>query len=196
LSESTPKNVQSDPGRENISSALHPDSPFTDLDAIVLSIEWEITVDIMTKFLAEIEKLKLLLKNDKNLYPFLQLHGSVGRYIKGKKVSAHPDSIKLLHSVHGGIVKILTTPEMTTNQKKAILTGEIRKFKELKRKILKTQNPAPKDKMAKRVQPRETAVVAPLPEPVAAAVEEIKKFIREEFSALRKELRSLKNGNQ
>jgi len=112
------------------------DSPLTNLNAILLSIEWEITDEILTGLMAEIERLKDIYQDDKILFSFLQLHGSVGKYINTKKVTAHPDSIKLLHSVYYGLEKVVQTPEMSEAEKKRLLSDEVEKFKALKEQIL------------------------------------------------------------
>ena len=121
---------------ENPKSGDPKESPFTDLNAIVLSIEWEITDQIMTGLIAEINKLKEIYRNDKILYSFLKLQGSVGKYISSKKVTALPDSIKLLHSIYGGLEKVAQSPEMSYAEKKRMLSAEVNKFKALKEQII------------------------------------------------------------
>jgi len=200
LSELSPDNHQPDPTGENMLTALPQGSVFTHLNAIFLSIEWEITDEIMAKFLAEIENLKGKLHKNKILYAFLQLQGTVGKYIIAKKVTAHPDSIKLLHSVHSGLVKILTTPKMTESEKKEILSREISKFKALKDKLLQAKRdamemPSAKRHGTKRVKLSEVIASPTLPEVIAMAVKEVKTFIRDEFKTLKEDLYLLKKGH-
>lgn len=109
---------------------------FTNLKAIIHSIEWEITDQIMTGLIAEINKLKEIYRNDKILYSFLKLQGSVGKYISSKKVTALPDSIKLLHSIYDGLEKVAQSPEMSDAEKKRMLSAEVNKFKALKEQII------------------------------------------------------------
>jgi len=109
---------------------------FTHLKTIIHSIEWEITDQIMAGLIAENNKLKEIYRNDKILYSFLKLQGSIGKYISSKKATALPDSIKLLHSVYGGLEKVAQSPKMSDAEKKRILSAEVNKFKALKEQII------------------------------------------------------------
>jgi len=183
------------------SSGLH-DSPLTNLNAILLSIEWEITDEILTGLIAEIERLKDIYQDDKILFSFLQLHGSVGKYINTKKVTAHPESIKLLHSVYHGFEKVVESPEMSEAEKKRLLSDEVEKFKALKEQILRTKKEAARKVEAKpseepspavgtedvSTQEPETKIAS---QDLVFVLEEIKKIIKAEFKDLKAELQSL-----
>ena len=181
-------------------------SPLMELDAIVLSLDWEITDENLDKLLNEIERLKALYKKSRLPYMFLQLQGSVGQYIASQKVDAHPDSIKLLHSVHAGLEKVLMTPDMDESEKKKILSGEVKKFKDLKHEIMHSKSmgtdepeatpdrttltPAP-------ATPAQPSATVPSPAGVPdgnyqAFIDEIKNLIQAEFKELKKEIRSWK----
>lgn len=177
-------------------------APLVDLDAIVLSLDWEITDENLNKLLDEIERLKAIYKNSRLPYMFLQLHGSVGKYIASKKVEAHPDSIKLLHSVHAGLEKIIMNPDMEETEKKKILSGEVKKFKNLKQEIMHAKN---MDTEAVAVTPaKKTLAPATATQPPAAVpspadvpdgnyqvfIDEIRAIIQAEFKALKNEIRS------
>jgi len=179
-------------------------SPLMELDAIVLSLDWEITDENLEKLLNEIERLKTLYKDARLPYMFLQLHGSVGKYIASKKVAAHPDSIKLLHSVHAGLEKVLLNPDMDETEKKKILSEEVKKFKDLKHQIMLTKSTAPEE--AEGVTAKKTLAPA-TPSPAAPAVpasagdfnyqtfiDEIRKIIQAEFKELKREIMSWKEG--
>ena len=182
------------------------DSPLMELDAIVLSLDWEITDENLDKLLNEIERLKTRYKNDRLPYMFLQLHGSVGKYIASKKVNAHPDSIKLLHSVHAGLERVLLHPDMPETEKKKILSEEVKKFKGLKHEIMLSKSmdaeEEEEDVAAKKTL---AAATPPQPPPVAsppavgtnaehqALIEQIKQIIQAEFRDLKEEIRSWKD---
>lgn len=182
-------------------------SPLMELDAIVLSLDWEITDENLEKLLNEIERLKALYKDARLPYMFLQLHGSVGKYIASKKVDAHPDSIKLLHSVHAGLEKVLMNPDMDETEKKKILSEEVKKFKGLKHQIMLTKSTEPEEAEAARAK-KTLAPATPSPVPPAAPgvpavagdanyqafIEEIRKIIQAEFKELKKEIMSWKEG--
>jgi hypothetical protein len=186
-------------------------SPLMELDAIVLSLDWEITDENLEKLLAEIERLKALYKDSRLPYMFLQLHGSVGKYIASKKVDAHPDSIKLLHSVHAGLEQVLMNPDMDESEKKKILSEEVKKFKGLKHQIMLTKSLDTDEEEAapakKTLAPATPAVPAQPPAAAAppttavdanyqAFVDEIKKIIQAEFKELKKEIMSWKEEQQ
>jgi hypothetical protein len=188
-------------------TASQNDSPLMELDAIVLSLDWEITDENLDKLINEIERLKSRYKKDRLPYMFLQLHGSVGKYIASKKVDAHPDSIKLLHSVHAGLERVLLDPDMPETEKKKILSEEVKKFKGLKHEIMLSKSMDAEEEQ-EAAAPKKTLAAAtppPQPPPVAsppavdantdyqAFVEEIKQLIQAEFMELKKEIMSWKN---
>ncbi len=111
------------------------DSPIKELKSIVLSIDWEITDEIMSKFLNQVEKLKTTYQHEKMILMFLQLLGSVGRYIKAKKEASDPDVVKLLNSSYSGMEKVLLTKGLSAAEKKKILASEVNKFKKIKEQI-------------------------------------------------------------
>ena len=178
------------------------DSPLTNLSAILLSIEWEITDETLAELMAEIERLKGIYQDDKILFSFLQLLGSVGKYINSKKVTAHPESIKLLHSVYHGLENVVKSPEMSESEKKSLLADEVAKFKALKEQILKTKKeiarivatkpseesrpPVGTDNVS--TQEPETKIIS---QDLVIVLEEIKTMIKAEFKGLRAELQSL-----
>lgn len=110
--------------------------PFRELKSILLSIEWEITDEIMRRLIDETEGLRQSFSVDPLIVSFLKLLGSVGKYIGNKKANAHPDSIRLLHSVYAQLETVLMSSSMTESEVKMILAGEVQKFKALKRKLM------------------------------------------------------------
>ena len=198
---------QSDPSSDKSSSSGSQDSPLRNLNAIILSIEWEITDQIMASLVAEISRLKKIYQNDKTIFSFLQLHGSVGDYIRRKKVTALPGSISLLHSICGGLNRVVTVPEMTEAEKKRTLSEEVKKFKELKKQIIiaksavadkvtpapsRITRPSPPEKEISRKEPKTKVGPGSTHETIMYALEEIKNIIRAEFKALREELKMKK----
>ena len=217
FSESNPsKNPTND-----ISTSEHHEFPFTNLKAILLSIEWEITDDILSELLHEIKRLTEIYRQDKILFSFFQLHGSVGKYIRAKKVTAHPDSINLLHSIYNGLEKVAQSPSMSEKQKRQILSDEVDKFKALKDQIVLAKKATlPKTDIQPTVSPIEPSAAADMaetpavkvpdavdpeispsptsqaipksaPEHIDLIVGEIKKTIKAEFEALREEIKLL-----
>lgn len=179
-------------------------SPLIELDSIVLSLDWEITDENLENLLSEIERLKELFKDARLPYMFLQLQGSVGKYIANKKVDAHPDSIKLLHSVHAGLEEVLTNPDMSEQEKKKIFSKEVEKFKGLKNQIKHSKSmgahkieTAPVKKTLATATPSRPPAATDRPvskydKSYQAFVDEIKQLIQEEFKELKAEIMSWK----
>ncbi len=117
---------------EEIKNMNTENSLINDLKSVILSLEWEITDDIMQKLGEEIEKLKVRCKDDKIVVAFLQLLDSLGKYIQKKKAESHPDSISLLNSVFENLEKVTASPDMSEATKKKLLVNEVNKYKKLK----------------------------------------------------------------
>ncbi len=126
--------VEDAPIREEATTDIE-DTPLKDLKSIVLSIEWEITDEIMNRFLGQVESLKAEFGDDKVIMMFLQLLTAVGKYIKAKKASADPDVVKLLNSGYAGLEKVLLTKNITEVEKKKLLVVEVNKFKKIKERL-------------------------------------------------------------
>ena len=176
------------------------ESPILDLNAIVLSIDWEITDEILAKFIDEISRLKTLYRDDLILSSFLKLHGSVGKYLSTQKVNAHPDSIRLLQSLFDGFEKVVNSPEMKDVEKKKILSAEVAKFKQLREQVLLAPKGVPPKKDLKL---QDLAAKAPLAAEANLLAsqefldhirEEIIKIIKAEFRSLKDELKLLIQG--
>jgi len=161
------------------------------LKAAVLSIEWEITDEVMGRFIEEVVRLKGRYEEDKDLQFLFQLLTSVGNYIKAHKGKAHPDAVKVLNSVYGALERVVLDTDMAEGEKKGVLLEQLRKYKELKGRIAHRKGGGDKEKGAvalvgmKGMSPHEA---------FGYALEEIKQVIRAEFQALRAELKLWREG--
>ena len=163
------------------------DHPLKGLKAMLLSVEWEISDNSMEGLINEIKTLEGFYQNDKVPLNFLRLLHPVARYIKARKGESHPRATGLLNSVYNSLERVALSKDMNRKEKETILLREVEKFKKLKEDVIRRRE-------EKTEAP---GVQAPLTEPggatspgqFAAAVEEIKELIREEFRALREELR-------
>ena len=191
-----PMSEKSDPG----------DSPLTELKAVVLSVDWEISDEIMTRLIEEAGKLEEKYKDDKTLVLFPKLLGSIGKYIKNKKAGSHPDAIKLLHSVYESLEKVVLPKGIKEEEKKKILFDEVKRFRELKDKIARNKVAKPPEKIKPEIEdpervvglreepgPQDMSPISPH-EAFAYALEEIKQVIKAEFQALRAELKLWREG--
>lgn len=169
------------------------DKDLRELKAVVLSIDWEITDEIMSILLKQIETLKKVYQHDRILILFLQLLGTVGKYIQVKKASAHPDSIKLLSSTFQSFEKAVINKQLSVNDRKKLLQIEVNRFNDLKNQIAYKDDIPGSDirrDSLKQVHGKNIHenVNDPMPVEFASAIEEIKKMIQSEFKKLRSEL--------
>jgi hypothetical protein len=178
-----------------------------------LSIDWEITDEVLVNFLSQIKELKTTYKDDKIILTFLQILGSLGEYIKTNRGKAHPKTFKILNSVFSRFDDVIVSKDMQEAEKKRILRTEMAKYKDLRTQISREKAAKPAKKIKTRVKEQQLSVEAtPAPtsekpasvpkeeltgpgvsgvsysEEIAKAVEEIKEFIHTEFKSLREAL--------
>jgi hypothetical protein len=189
--------------------------PLKGLKAILLSIDWEITDRTMESLLNEIKNVEYIYGEDKIILTFLQLLGSIGRYVKANKGRAHPNATRVINSVYDALEKVALTEGMSRAEKEKRLLEEVANFKKLKeqvglRKVEKKEPvvfevtppppPAPVEKAFTAAGPaREETQAETRPdsrstemaphEAFAYALEEIKNVIQSEFRALRAEIK-------
>ncbi len=120
------------------------DYPLSELKNLVLSIDWEITDEVLQKFLSQIRELKANYQDDKINLTFLQILGSLGEYIKTNRGKAHPKTFKILNSVFSQFDEVVLNQDMQEIEKKKILRAEMNKYKVLREQI--TQDKAAKKK--------------------------------------------------
>ncbi len=181
-------------------------SDLKELKSVILSLDWEITDQLMQRLNEEVTKIEKSHSNDKILVAFLQLMGSLGKYVQKKKAGAHPDSIALLNSVYENLELVMLTKDMTDGAKKKILVSEVNKYKKLKEQI----KDFGKGKKAKAEPTPEPAPAVPSPEPgremeeaadgdeggnagdVVQTLNKIGNALLQELQAIREELRQLR----
>ena len=207
--------------------------PLAELKNLILSIDWEITDDVLVKFIQQIKDLKLTYKHDKIVLTFLQILNSLGDYINANRAKSHPKTFKILNSVFSSLDKVVLSRDMPEPAKKKILRTEMNRYKELRTQISQGKT-ADKPKARAKTEPAEKSILeegaedqpvtltqpsakpeepvvseAPLTDQVlepdvvtgrepsvatlTAAVEEIKKYIHDEISALKEEIKALRD---
>jgi hypothetical protein len=130
--------------------------PLAELKNLILSIDWEITDEVLGKFLQQIKDLKLTYKHDKIVLTFLQILNSLGDYIKTNRAKSHPKTFKILNSVFSSLDKVVLSREMPEMAKKKILRAEMIRYKELRAQISQSKSaaqPTPKAKPARAEKP-------------------------------------------
>ena len=206
---------------ERVGGGTKDDYPLAELKNLVLSIDWEITEEALADFLAQVDSLKKIYKNEKITSTFLQLLGSLGVYIKTNRGNAHPKTFKILNSVFSRLEEVFRSTNMTAAEKKKLLRTEMDNYKQLRNQVSKKKAAkisrkeiisAPKELESLIKAPRQKEAArsgrkasekaagksrAPGPGALqsvvnlAEAVEELKKFIHSELNALKQELRIL-----
>ena len=197
------------------------DYPLAELKNLVLSIDWEITEEALTGLLSQIDSLKVTYKNEKIIFMFLQLLGSLGVYIKTNRGNAHPKTFKILNSAFSRLEEVVLSEDMAESEKKKLLRTEMDKYKQLRSQVSKKKAAnvirkkamsapkeleslikAPQQKKAAGPGGKDAGKAAMQSQPsepgapqslanLADAVEELKKFIHSELNALKQELRVL-----
>jgi hypothetical protein len=110
------------------------------LKKILLSMEWEVTDNILSKYLNEIIQLQRQFQDNLYLKCLLQL-----QYIYGRFIKTYPEKIPLktytiLYTLYGWMKKILANKKLSNFEKKKIVKQEIRKYKNFKKYFTSSKN--------------------------------------------------------
>jgi hypothetical protein len=200
-----------------------PENPLAELKNQVLSLDWEITDEVLSNFMRQVESTQHRFSSDKIILTFLQILGSLGSYIRTKRGQAHAKTFKTLNAVFNGLDQVANSPGMSETEKKRLLQLEIKRYNDLKSIIAKSKRPAspPKPSAAEPAGPeagktvdafradapsdqlRSDGLTPPAAgrsgetltaEALTAAVSELKQFIRSEIAKLRQAIETLSKG--
>jgi len=119
------------------------ESPISRLRSLVLSIDWEITDEVLTQFNEELADLKDVWAGDKVNLVYVQALEKISRYIYQRKADAHPNAIKLLLSLYYNLEKIVSDHDLSETEKHELLTEDVKRFENLKKVIAKKSAPEP-----------------------------------------------------
>ena len=184
--------------------------PLSELKNLILSIDWEITDEVLDKLLLQIKDLNMTYEHDKIVLTFLQILNALVVYIQKNRAKAHPKSFKTLNSAFSSLDKVVLSRDMEEAAKKKILSAEMNRYKQLKIQIAQSRS----DKQKSRIKRQRPESVSPATfalrsnagekefpitdqrrelsaEAMAAAVEDIKQYIHSEITALKEEIKSL-----
>lgn len=132
------------------------ESPISRLKSLVLSIDWEITDDVLRQFNEELVDLRSIWAGETINLVYVQALEKLSKYIYQNKADSHPSAIKLLLTFYYNLEKIVSSPDLPEEQKKEILLEDVKRFENLKRQI--------------KVQPVSAAPVAPPVQTVSAKI--------------------------
>ncbi len=142
------------------------DAPIAKLKTIVLSIDWEITDDILHQLHDELQDLKDVWAGNKINLLYIQALEKIGQYIFAEKARSHPNAIKLLLTFYSNLERIVSSGSMSEEEKKQLLLQDIKKFDQFKNQIApvsKEKNKVAESPVAARSQVVAPAVGIPLP---------------------------------
>ena len=111
------------------------DSPLTRLKSIILSLDWEISDDILQELTDEIGNLQQMWQGDKVAKVYLQGLDKIGSYLRAEGAYAHPNAIKLLLTFFYNFEKIISSQAITGDTISSLLKADVRKFKILQYQI-------------------------------------------------------------
>lgn len=110
-------------------------SPLTRLKSIILSLDWEISDDILEELDEEIVNLQKMWEGDKVAQVYLQGIEKIGNYLSAEGAYAHVNAMKLLLTLFYNFEKIISSPNIQGDEISALLKTDIRKFKVLQYQI-------------------------------------------------------------
>lgn len=155
------------------------ESPISKLKSIVLSIDWEITDDILEQFIEELQDLKDIWAEDRVKQVYVQGLEKITKYIYKEKANANPNAIKLLLTFYRDLEKIVTTESMDYEEKKRILLEDVKRFEFLKRQIL-DDGQQESQETAAAVSEKTIVQAAPEPNEVSATVDLLEPSVEDE----------------
>ncbi len=135
------------------------ESPISRLKSLILSIDWEITDEILMQFNEELVDLRDIWAGEKINLVYVQALEKISKYIYQKKADSHPSAIKLLLTLYHNLEKIVSSDELSEEEKREILLEDVKRFENLKRHIAKpSAEPADQIKQveAKAAKPKKS----------------------------------------
>ena len=184
--------------------------PLSELKNLILSIDWEITDEVLGKLLQQIKDLNMTYEHDKIVLPFLQILNALGVYIKKNRAEAHPKTFKTLNLVFSSLDKVVLSKDMVEADKEKILSTEKNRYNKLRIQVAQSKA----EKKKNKIKRQEPGISAPesffqtpstgkegfsnteqfqdyFAEALSKAVEEIKQYIHTEVEALKAEIKAL-----
>ncbi|BCS95791.1 hypothetical protein DSLASN_14230 [Desulfoluna limicola] len=125
--------------------------PLENLQAVVLEMEWEIGDKNLDTYLGELKRVGEQFKQDKAISVYLKMLDTVGRYLKAKKASAHPETVSFLKSLYDSL-EVAVESGMTDAEKNRAAAVQVSAFKRFKETIA-AHGPAKSQASAPAPQP-------------------------------------------
>ncbi len=113
------------------------EAPISRLKSLVLSIDWEITDEVLLQFNEELNDLKGIWAGEKINLVYVQALEKISKYIFQHKADSHPNAIKLLLTLYYNLEKIISSEDLSEAEKKVLLIEDVKRFEALKKHIAK-----------------------------------------------------------
>ncbi|MBT8347286.1 MAG: hypothetical protein KJO28_13390 [Desulfofustis sp.] len=111
------------------------ESPIARLKTLMLSIEWEITDQVLIDFNDELLQAQQAWTDDPVKLVYIQALQKITKYIFQKKSDAHHNAMKVMIAFFYDLEKIVLDEEISEQEKKEILFDDVKKFERLKQQI-------------------------------------------------------------
>ena len=111
------------------------ESPISRLKNLMLSIEWEITDQILIDFNDELVQAQAVWADDPVKIVYTQALQKITKYIYQKKSDAHHNAMKVLLTFFYDLEKIALDTDISNEEKEEILLADVKKFERFKQQI-------------------------------------------------------------
>lgn len=109
--------------------------PLDNLNAILLSLDWEINDELIDSYVVEITNLQNKYKKQKYCVYFFKILENLAMYIKKNLGGSHPESVSMMQSIHQSLESIFLNFDIDDADKKKIFLKEYNKYCDFKGKI-------------------------------------------------------------
>jgi hypothetical protein len=109
--------------------------PINKLKKIVLNLEWEITDDLIEKYIEQINLLNEIFKDNKHLMLLIKLQYLLGNLIRTRKGDTPHYGFKMLRTLFNSMNRIVSEKSLTKNIKQQIIAKELERYHKLKKLI-------------------------------------------------------------
>ena len=193
------------------SIGIHPDNyPLIELKSIILSLDWEISDEIVADFLMHTANLIEHYSNDKAILTLLNILRALGKYIQANRSQSHPDCFQMLRSTFSTLDHVIQTKDISPAETNKLLKIQVERYKKLRQQIVDMKSSKLTDNKQSSLPLGETnsvggkqnyhvqldadriAIIA-LRRELSELKGEIKRFFRSEFKILGKELKQSLN---
>jgi pilus assembly protein FimV len=111
------------------------ESPITRLKTIMLSIEWEITDEVLINFNDELAQAREAWSDDRVKLVYVQALQIISKYLYQKKADAHRNAMKVLLAFFYDLEKLALDTELSEQERRQILNEDIKRFERFKQQI-------------------------------------------------------------